>query len=129
VIELVKHRKIARAIAEKESSVSTVEARALVFRVARDPALLNQLHAVALTHDCAELGRLVTQLDANVSLADCIAVRPEFERATDVAELRAAHPAVDHAAIAQVAATQPQPLDALAWMKRAAYAVANVCTA
>ena len=113
--------------------MSTVEARALVFRVASDPALLNRLASVADRGEsdptaCAELARMVAELDANVSLADCVAVRPEFERATTIATLHAAHPAVDHAAIAQVASAQ-NATDALAWMKRAAFACANICSA
>src|ERR1700687_5193975 len=98
---------------EKEGNVSTVEARALVFRVASDPALLNRLASVADRGEtdptaCTELARMVAELDASVSLADCVAVRPEFERATDIATLQAAHPGVDHAAIATVASAQPE---------------------
>jgi len=111
--------------------VSTEAARRLVFRVASDPELLNRLAAVADRGEtdpnaCAELAKLVAELDPTVSLAQCREVREELQaEAHDT--YRSIHPTLDHALVAETASRQG--MDALAWVRRAAFATANVCSA
>jgi hypothetical protein len=111
--------------------VSTEDARRLVFRVASDPALLRRLVTVADRGEtdpgaCAELARMVAELDPNVTLRDCQAVRSELGE-TDADAYRSTHPSLDHDLVAQTATGEG--MDALAWVRRAAYATANVCSA
>ena len=119
------------ASAEKEGSVSTEAARRLVFRVASDPELLRRLVTVADRGEsdpnaCAELARMVAELDPSVSLKECREVREELEAPT-ADGYRSSHPTLDHDLVAQTATGEG--MDALAWVRRAAYATANVCSA
>ena len=111
--------------------MSTEAARRLVFRVASDPELLRRLLTVAEGAEknpdgCAELARMVAELDPNVSLKDCREVRDELEAPSHDA-YRSTHPTLDHDLVAQTASSAG--MDALVWVRRAAYATANVCTA
>jgi hypothetical protein len=110
--------------------VSTDAAKRLVFRVASDPSLLRRLHAVAVRESdpnhCVELARLIAELDPEVTLAECREVREELE-APDSDAYRSTHPTLDHATVAQTAAAEGT--DALVWVRRAAFATANVCSA
>jgi hypothetical protein len=120
-----------RRFDEKEDSVSTEAARRLVFRVASDPELLSRLYRVAEGAEenpdgCAELARLVAELDPTVSLKDCAEVRNELE-APDHDAYRSTHPTLEHDLVAETASSAG--MDALLWVRRAAYATANVCTA
>jgi len=111
--------------------VSTEAARRLVFRVASDPALLRRLATVADRGEtdptaCAELARMVAELDPHVSIRDCREVREELEAPGHDA-YRSTYPTLDHDLVARTATSAG--MDALAWVRRAAYATANVCSA
>jgi len=111
--------------------VSTEAARRLVFRVASDPELLRRLYTVAEGAEqnpdgCAELARMVAELDPSVTLKDCSEVRDELE-APNADAYQSTHPTLDHALVAETATREG--MDALAWVRRAAFATANICSA
>jgi hypothetical protein len=120
------------AATDREVSVSTEDARKLVVRVATDPALLRRLVSVADRGEsdpsaCAELAKMVAELDPNVSIQDCQAVRAELGSAADASALQSTLPGVDHDQIAKTAAAEG--MDVVAWVQRASYACANICSA
>lgn len=112
--------------------MSTPEARKLVFRVASDPALLRRFSSVADRAEkdptaCAQLARMIAELDPKVTIKECQEVRAELGDHRSIDALRTALPDLDHDQVALAA--KNEGMDALAWVRRAAHAVANLCSA
>ena len=111
--------------------MSLDDARRLVFRVASDPALMRRFQTVAERAEkdptaCAELARMIAQLNPRTSLAEVQEIRAEIEK-IEADELRAAHPTLEHDEVAQQA--RQQGLGTIQWLRRSALAVANYCSA
>ncbi len=111
--------------------MSLDDARRLVFRVASDPALMRRFTAISERAEkdptaCAELARLITELNPRTSIAEVQEVRAEIDK-IEADELRTAHPALEHDAVADQA--RQQGVGTIQWLRRTAVAVANYCSA
>ena len=109
--------------------VGIQDARRLVFRVASDPELMARLYRIAERSlwdpaACQELERIVRSLEANASVTDRRNLRDQLME-SDLATHQAADPYLQADAVRQLATSQGMVEDQ--WLRRAAFAAANIC--